>query len=361
MRVLAGLAGAFIVLGTFSSVVRTLVVPRPLRSRFTRSVESAIRALFQTVADRLATVEAKDRVLAPAAPLSILVTLISWLASFLVGYALLENAVSGLGLSSALREAGSSLFTLGFAGSTRARLTAVDFCAAATGPIVIALQIGYLPALYGAYARRETDVTLLRSRAGDPAWGPEILARYAQVDLLDEIVDLFRGWERWSADVAESHTSYQVLVHFRSPQATRNWLVSLLAVMDAAALHLALNPSRPQAEVRLALRAGFLCLRDIADTKRISYNPDPSPDDPISLTYAEYLAGVSHMHRQGYPMERAPDQAWPHFRGWRVNYEVLAYELAYLIDAVPAPWSGPRRTHPHAIAPLTPVDRRPAA
>ena len=49
--------------------------------------------------------------------------------------------------------------------------------AAASGLFVIAAQIGYLPTLYGAFNRRETEVTLLGSRAGTPPWGPELLAR----------------------------------------------------------------------------------------------------------------------------------------------------------------------------------------
>jgi len=359
VRPLIGVLGVIVVLGTLSSVVRTLVLPRPSRSSFTRIVGSALYIPFQLVADRCPSVERKDKVLAPAAPLSLLVTLILWLASFMVGYALLEAAVSDLDAKAALGEAGSSLFTLGFLSSHRSALTAVDFCAAATGPIVIALQIGYLPALYAAYAAREAEVTLLQSRAGSPPWGPEILARYAQVELLDSLQELFGNWERWSAQVNESHTTYPVLILFRSARSTRNWLVSMLAVLDAAALHLAFNPSSPQTQVRLALRAGFVCLRDLADVRGIGYNPDPSPDDPMDLSYQDFLEGVARMRLQGFPMERTPEEAWPHFAGWRVNYEALAYALAHHIDAVPATWSGPRRTPSVVLTPTTPKDRRP--
>ncbi|MGW1889701.1 hypothetical protein ACWCP6_05470 [Streptomyces sp. NPDC002004] len=360
MRVLLGILGAVIVFGTFSSVLRTLVIPRSTRSGFTRVVQRAVQLPFQWIADRLDSAEGKDMVLGPVAPLAIVVTLMSWLVSFMVGYGLLEAAVSDLALRDSLIEAGSSLFTLGFASSNRATLNVIDFCAAATGPIVIGLQIGYLPTLYGAYQRRETEVTLLQARAGNPAWGPEILARYAQVELLEDLTDLFRSWERWSAEVSESHTTYPVLLQFRSPKSTRNWLIALLSVMDAAALRLAFNPSQPhRAEVRMALRAGFVCLRDIADMKGIPYNRDPHPEDPIELTYEEFLDGVARLADQGYPMERTPEGAWPHFHGWRVNYESLVYRLARDIEAVPAPWSGPRRTPVSIRTPITPVDRRP--
>ncbi|WP_055589581.1 hypothetical protein [Peterkaempfera griseoplana] len=359
MRVLIGIVGALIVLGTFSSVLRTLVIAQPTRSSFTRVLHKAVQVPFQLLADRCRTPEAKDRALTPVAAVSILFHLVGWLAAFWLGYALLQAAVSGFGAPDALRETGVALFTLGFAGSARTQLTVLDFCAAATGPIVIGLQVGYLPTLYSAYSRREAEVTMLQARAGSPPWGPEILARYAQVGLTDSIAELFRNWERWSAEVSESHTSYVVLSRFRSPRPNRNWIVSLLAVMDAAAMHLALNPGRPQAEARLALRAGFVCLRDIADVWHLPYDPDPSPDAPIRLTYDEFAAGVAHAAANGYPCERTPEEAWPHFRGWRTNYEHLAYRFAYLLDVVPAPWSGPRRTLSEVVAPTTPVDRRP--
>jgi hypothetical protein len=92
--------------------------------------------------------EQRDALLAWSGPVTILVTLVVWLLMFLLGYALLLVGFSDVDLPTALREAGSSLFTLGFASSDRAQLTAVDFVAAATGPIVIGLLIGYLPSLY---------------------------------------------------------------------------------------------------------------------------------------------------------------------------------------------------------------------
>lgn len=361
MRVLSGILGLLVVFGTFMSEVRTLVVPRVFRPGLSYVVGFSVLGFFQFIANRFARYEIKDRVLAYAGPLSVVARLVGWLGAFLVGYTLLMYSIADLSLRSAAREAGSSLFTLGFASVNRGQLNAVDFAAAATGPVSIGLLVGYLPALYSAYARRETEVTMLEARAGSPAWGPEILARYAMVDLGSQLPDLYRGWERWTADVSESHTSYPVLIYFRSPRAQRNWLIALLAVLDAAALSLAFNPSHANGEIRMALRSGFVALREIARTERITYNPDPSPDDPIKLTYEEFLYGVQRMRAQGYEFERTPEEAWDHFRGWRVNYEAVAYALAYRIDAVPARWSGPRRTSEAQIDVITPQDRKPSA
>jgi len=362
--------GALVVLCTWISVVANLVVPRGLRSRYTRLIRDVVRGPFQFAADRCRTFETKDLILAWSAPLSILVTLLSWLGLSVVGFGFVLAGVGGISVDKGMLESGSSVFTLGFLSSSDSQQIFIDFCAAATGPVMIGLLVGYLPAMYSAYSQREAEVTMLQARAGSPAWGPEILMRHVQLPgLISQLPVLYQGWERWASQVAESHTSYPVLIHFRSPRATRNWLIALLAVMDAAALELALNPSRPEqtpqeatmrlTSMRMTLRAGFSCLREIADVEGIPYDADPDPDGEIALTYAEFGQGLDMLRYAGYPIEREPEEAWAHFRGWRVNYETLAYTLAYRIDAVAAPWSGPRRTQRQVLAVRTPVDRQP--
>jgi hypothetical protein len=56
----------------------------------------------------------------------------------------------------------------------------------------------------------------------------------------------------------------------------------------------------------------------------------------------------------GYPVERTDDVAWPHFRGWRANYDIAALLLARQLDAPPALWTGTRRWPSEPIAPRRP-------
>jgi hypothetical protein len=286
-------------------------------------------------------------------------TLATWLGGALLGFGLLLYALSPLSWASAFREAGSSLFTLGFASGARLKLSVIDFMAAATGPVLIALQIAYLPTLYGAYNRRELEVTLLQARAGEPAWGPEILARQWLVDTESALPELYRSWERLAADIGESHSTYPILLTFRSPRPHCNWLVGLIAVMDAAALQLALAPRTAPPEARLVVRAGFTALRDIARALRIPFDPDPMPETPVQLTFEEFDAAVAMLETAGFRAERTPKESWPHFRGWRVNYEAIAYELCRRCDAVPALWTGPRDFPGEPVPPRRPTDRRP--
>jgi hypothetical protein len=360
LRIICLIAGIAVLIGTTSSIMRTLVVPRGVTSKMSELVLSGVVRATRAVSDVAATYERRDQLLAWTAPVTLMALLASWLVAYAAGYTLLDFGVSHLDFAQSLRQAGSSIGTLGFATSPKAGLTVFDVVASLTGMIVIALQIAYLPTLYNAYNQRETLVTLLAARGGEPAWGPEILWRHSLLGLLDNLPELYRSWETWSATVSESHTSYPVLVHFRSPQPLRSWLISLLAVMDAASLQLAIAPASAPIEARLLLRMGFLALRDIAAVESIAIRADPSPDDDIALTFGEFAEAVDRVVEGGMPVERSAEEAWPDFRGWRINYEDAVYALAQRIDAVPALWSGPRRRPDEPIPPVRLINRRPS-
>jgi hypothetical protein len=213
------------------------------------------------------------------------------------------------GLVSAFTDAGSSLFTLGFAVPAGAVPAVIVFLAAAVGLVILTLQIAYLPTLYAAFNRRETDVALLNARGGVPSW-----------------------------------------------------VTALLAVMDSAALFLALSPAAaPVIPARLCLRAGFQCFNRIAQAMGIDIPDEPDPGAGIALTYTEFLEAVTRMREVDFPIERDPAEAWPDFAGWRVNYERSAYAIAAAVYAVPARWSGPRRQPEPPIVPMRPGRGRPPA
>ena len=349
-------------LWTAITVLVALMLPRRGGGGLQRIVGSTIRKSFRMVAHRFGTYEQRDRVLALQAPLYLVVVLAVWLSLFAVGFGLIfwPFTTSG-GFAHAMVISGSSLFTLGFATQDGAIPHVVMFVEAAAGLVVVALQIAYLPVLYAAFNRREVLVTMLSSAAGLPSWGPEILARAELVDAVENLDDLYARWEFWAADVAESHSSYPVLLFFRSPHPYRSWIVGLLATLDAAALHLATRPLTAPAQSRTCLRMGYTCMRELADTFAVPYNRDPMPTDPITLTRQEFDGALQLLMAAGWTLERDAGDAWKHFVGWRVNYEALAAALADLVDAPPAPWSGTRTRLPvPAAPPVRPVDRKPS-
>ena len=121
-------------------------------------------------------------------------------------------------------------------------------------------------------------------RSGTPAWGPEILARHHMLDNIAELPDLYADWERWAAAVSESHSNYPALIWFRSPVSTRSWLLSLVAMMDSAALYHSVSPTETPRQARLCLSMGTNCLRSMAGALQIPFDADPIPTAGTRLT-----------------------------------------------------------------------------
>jgi hypothetical protein len=355
--------GLIIVLSTLMSVVTSLVLPRRTSSRMQLWVGRGMIKVFSRISHRFESYESRDRFLALQAPLYLIVILATWLTALLIGFSLLLwPFIQGGGLLHAMTVSGSSLFTLGFAADPGIAPRFLIFCAAAAGLTIVALQIAYLPVLYGAFNRREVLVTMLDSRAGSPAWGPELIARSELVDNVHNLGALYARWEEWAADVAETHASYPVLLWFRSPHPYRSWVIALLAVMDAAAIQLATQPILAPSEARAFLRMGYMCLRDLAVVIGLPFDPDPKPGDPLQLTEDNFHDALEHLARVGWTMQRDAAESYVHFRGWRVNYEALAYGIADAVNAPPALWAGPRRNLPPRLQPPErPPHREPTA
>jgi hypothetical protein len=359
-RYLAALVGVLIVFSSAYSVIGTLIVPRAAGSWLTSKIDELVDGAYRLATSRIRDQHRRDRVLATQVATLLLSQLAGWMLFFYVGFSLMFWPFIHGGITTAFTTIGAAVWAFGGAEEHGAAERAILDIAALTGLVTVTLQIAYLPTLYSAFNHREVEVALLNARAGEPSWGPELLARthYALgsgVSSIDTLPQLYADWERWAADVTESHTTYLPLVRFRSRRAYSSWVTALLAVLDSAALLLALSPERaPTVQARLCLRSGFLCFREIARTMGFDVPREPDPNATIAVTYDEFLDAVARMRKVDFPIERDPQDAWPDFVGWRANYEQAAYAIAKAVDAVPAMWSGPRRIPGPAISPIRP-------
>ena len=265
MTVVATIAGLIIVVVTVTDVVLTMVLPRRPSGieRLSLQVNRSVRVCFVLVSRLASTYERQDAILAPTGPVALIVQLLFWAACLVLGFGLLLVG-AGTSFSDGLLQALTALFTVGAVHIGGTADTGVDIAIGAIWVVIVALQIAYLPSLYASFSRREALVTMLESRAGAPAWGPELLARHQLVGINDALPMLYADWEQWAAEVTESHTTYPVLLLFRSPEPWLNWIVGLLAVLDAGAMQLALAPSTAPSSTRLCLRMGFTMFNRIA-------------------------------------------------------------------------------------------------
>lgn len=395
----ATIFGLFLLFATSLSLLRTVVVPRSLRSVISDAVTRVVLGIAFAIARLSRSYVRRDGVLAWAGPLIILGQLVTWMLLFLLAYGLLIYGASGMNFGNALRESGSSLLTLGFASVNAESQTIIDFIAAATGPIVIALMIGFLPTIYSVYIEREADVTALGSLAGEPAWGPELLSRLSLADNLEGVTPIFTRWTAISAHIRMTHMTYPVLIWVRSGRARRHYVVSLLAVLDAAALLVSLKPSQRKSGAYALLAQGGQAMQvlEIASIQRHSWRRmlpfagrlDVSPPDlrrlesglpgwnrhiiaaeiasdldaiqgmdadavatlargekhPVLLTREDFDKAVEMLEEAGFPVDDGVDldHAWDQFRVARSRYEFAAYALCRRLDAPRAPWTGDRR------------------
>jgi len=364
VRDIAAVVGAVLVITAAASEIGTIIVPRPIGSWLTHLVDRLVNGVYRIVTGAVADYRRRDRILAGQAAAILLCQLVAWLAIFFVGYSLLLWPFVP-DITAAFTTAGPALWAVGSSQVHGAPEHAIQDIASLSGVITVTLQIAYLPTLYSAFNRRENEVALLNARAGVPSWGPELLARthYALgsgSSTIDTLPDLYKQWERWAADVAESHSTYLPLVRFRSPKPLSSWATALLAVLDSAALYLALSPkSVPAVPARLCLRSGWMCFGEVARAMNLKVPQDPDPAAGISLPYEDFLDAIARLRKVDFPIEREPEEAWPDFVGWRVNYEQAAFAVAAAVDAVPALWSGPRRRAVAAIPPFRPPPGKP--
>lgn len=409
-RSAAGIFGLIIFAATTISLLRTVVVPRALRSYIADTVALGVVWTTRTMSRLRRTYLGRDATLTWTGPMIILCQLLTWLILYLFAYGFMIYGISGQSLGDSIRQAGSSLFTLGFASSDTESQTIVDFVAAATGPIVIALLIGFLPTIYGAYLDRESEVTMLSAVAGEPAWGPELLSRFTISGGLEGFPALMLEWARWSTRMRLTHVTYPVLLRVRSVRGSRHYVLSLLAVMDAAALYLALTRKPPRREAfalmlqggqtlellyvfvstkggwsdrrafsrrftghadQLARATRYLpkwngrvlsvqvasdidILRDL-DQKAVE-QLEAGEGRPISVDRSEFDHAVSILQRSNFPIENDLDAAWEEFRVARARYEWAALRLCRELDATPGPWSGSRHPETSVVWPTFAAD-----
>jgi hypothetical protein len=342
VRALVFVAGALLVVATFGSAVRTVILPRGIPAKLARLVFITMRALFRLRIGRNPTYERRDRVMSGYAPTSLLVLLVVWISLVLVGYTAMFWGMGERSIRHAFRLSGSAILTLGFERPANLPATVLAFTEAALGLVLLAMLITYLPSIYNAFSRRESSVTALEIRAGTPPSGVELIERYWVLERIDQLDELWTRWEDWFVDVEETHLSFPALVFFRSPQPDHSWVTAAGAVLDAASLSLAAVDIPRNVRAEFCIRAGYLGLRRIAQFFGIPFNPDPTRGDPITIGRNEFDQACDRLASAGVPLKPDRDEAWLDFAGWRVNYDAVLVALAGLTAAPYAPWSSDR-------------------
>src|SRR5215510_7785591 len=243
--------GIILILSVLWETFETIVLPRRVTRQFriTRYFYRLTWKPWAILASLRRNTKKRDALLSYYGPISLLLLLAFWAASLMLGFALVyygadtpfKGQVYASRFGNDIYLSGTTLFTLGIGDLTPAsRLgRSLIVLEAGIGFGFLALVIGYLPVLYQAFSRREVTISLLDARAGSPPTATELIRRHSGEHGEQALLDLLRDWERWSADLMESHLSYPVLAYFRSQHDNQSWLGSLTAILDVCALAMA--------------------------------------------------------------------------------------------------------------------------
>jgi voltage-gated potassium channel Kch len=333
MPVLLALAGVVLLLATVADAVSTLLVGRGLTARWrpTRVFYTSSWWLWSRVGRALKSPPRRERFLAAFGPLSLLALLVIWLVGLMLGWALIYRAdnpaLHGVsGFTSDLYYSGTSLLTLGF-GDIVARSTALRLLTlveAVSGLGTIALVISYLPALYGAYSKRETQLLMLDDPTGERIQPTALILLHAPDGDRAHLERFFSEWERWTAEVLESHVSYPMLAYFRSQHPGQSWITALGVVLDAATITAASVEGADRREPYFMYRRA---LREVSLRLHVSGADGPGVDRALfDLAY-------QRLGTTGLPL-RDQDEAWQRLQEFRSTY---AGSLQALIDYLIAP------------------------
>ncbi|HEX6552647.1 MAG TPA: potassium channel family protein [Ktedonobacteraceae bacterium] len=248
MNILVIIVAVLFILTILQDGFETVILPRRVSRRFRLShlFYMTMWALWSSVARKMRPGSRRDLYLSYFGPLSLLLLLVFWAAVLILSFALLQ-----WGLTSALQApekhatfgtylymSGTTFVTLGFGDIVPlfwlGRLLAV--AEAGIGFLFLALIIGYVPIIYQAFSRREVEISLLDARAGSPSSATELLRRHYRNQQIEELVRYMCEWERWCAELLESHLSYPVLTYYRSQHERQSWLAALTTILDTSSL-----------------------------------------------------------------------------------------------------------------------------
>ena len=332
--------GLALVLFTWGTVMKTLVLTRAYAPLLERAVIVGLRRVYIGVASALPTHDRRDNFFSTLAPIVLLIQLASWLALFFLAHALMLWPFVDGGLAEGTRASGSSLFTLGVSGPDGPAPTALLFVAAATGIVVVALYIAYLPTLYGQFNTREAAVSQLEARSDAPPSGPNVLASHQQSGLLDTLPTLYARWDQLVAEVSVAINHYPLLAWFRGQDSRTSWITSLLAVLDSAALYAALAPDKAPVECRALVLTSTHALEKVSKTLDFAMSDQRDHSRSSEPSYDEFVREYERLRTGGFPITASREDAWDVFHTERDKYADRIHSLAQTALAPPAPWAG---------------------
>lgn len=370
MRHVAPILGVFLTAGVTIAAVASMVVPRATRRGLAHVVTTSVFAVMRAPLRIPLSYRTQDRWLRLAAPISVLVQLAVFVFLVIVGVALVIYGQFDLTWRQAAWQAAATVTTLGTTEAVNWSSAMSSAVGAFLGLVIIAVFMGYLVGLYSAYVARESLMARFAQLAGEPAWGPMVLARGQMISGQPGAVLDPTGWTDWITDLRIGQQASPVLAHFRSPDPLRHWVITMLAVLDAAALGLALNAVPDRGASVRCVAEGTLTLgvlnRQLLNEERRNLAIERSLFDILdgkaprssaySLSDGEWEMAVGLLVGTDVATGDELRRARGTFEAIRSLYVDDAIAIANSLHAVRALWSGSRSFAAEELSPEMPPE-----
>jgi len=345
MQVVTLIAGIVCLFGVLLDAFQTIILPRRASGRFrlTRIFYVLTWRPWVFCTRRIRNPRRRESAFSFYGPLSLIVLLVVWASAMVVGFALVfyalgnpfNDAMQSPGFRSDLYVSGTTIFTLGLGDVTPHSAVARELMIleAGTGLGFLAVVMGYFPVLYTAFSRREVSISLLDARAGSPPTASELMRRHSFDGAEEALATLLREWERWSAELLESHISYPLLCYFRSQHTNQSWLSSLTAILDTSALLIAGVRGHEARQAQLTFAMARHAMVDL--TQILSLTPAANAPDRLPRERYEQLYGL--LRESGVSVCRDGD-SFERLREMRALYESYAAALSDYLQMPLPPW-----------------------
>ena len=305
MQPLAALIGLVLVGIILRDAFETIILPRRVSARYrvSKLFYQATWQIYSSIGRRIKSADRRETFLGSYGPLSLIFLFILWGVVLITGYGLLLWATDVAIGSNSLYMSGTTFTTLGIGDFTPKTSLAklVTVVEGGTGFGFFAVLISYLPVLYQSFSRREVQISMLDEWAGSPPSAGELVQRAIGAGELDELVQLMERFEPWTAELLESHLSYQVLAYFRSQHENQSWLAALTAILDLSALQQASGAGKRAWASRRVYAMGRHAFGDLSQVLRAT----PDFDAPDRMSEAELGKLYELLAEAGVKVERA--------------------------------------------------------
>jgi hypothetical protein len=338
MRIVIALASVVWILLVLQDGFEVMVLPRRVTRtwRLARWFYRSLWTLWRAVGLRLARGRRREYFLSVFGPFSLLGLIATWVVSLIIGFGLLQwslhMTVRALeetpGLGAYLYLSGVTFFTLGYGEVVPVTAPGRFLCAAEAGLGFgfMALIIGYLPVLYQAFSRREVTISLLDARAGSPPSAAQVLLRLAQVGNCAAVDPFLAEWERWAAEVLESHLSFPVLSFYRSQHDNQSWLAAITAILDTCALLIVGMTEGTSYQAQLTFAMARHTVVDLA----LVFQTPPQVPEPDRLSDARLLQLRTALREAGLVL-REGTAVDARLKELRAMYEPFVNGLAHFL------------------------------